>query len=187
MKRHINVIWLILVACFMGFMLAFPGWLSRELIAGLLSELGAMALIGYVLVSLLRPLLLMPSTPFILAGVILFPQWLFLVLVISLVGVVVGAYLVYSFPSIGSYDHILERKFPSKIALLKQKMQHKHAFWFVVGWSFFPLVPTDAVCYVAGVAKMSFNKMITALLIGEVPLVVMYVFVGSELGEWLRV
>jgi len=34
---------------------------------------------------------------------------------------------------------------------------------------------------------MSFNKMITALLIGEVPLVVMYVFVGSELGEWLRV
>ena len=108
-------------------------------------------------------------------------------LVISLLGIVVGAYLVYSFPSIGSYDKILERKFPSKIASLKQKMQHKHAFWFVVGWSFFPLVPTDAVCYVAGVAKMSFKKMITALLIGELPLVTMYVFVGAELGEWLRV
>ena len=66
-------------------------------------------------------------------------------------------------------------------------MQHKNSFWFVAGWSFFPLVPTDAVCYVAGVAKMSLRKMLTALLLGELPFVIMYVFLGAEIGEWLRI
>ena len=95
---------------------------------------------------------------FVLAGAISFPQWPLLVFAISLTGVVVGAFLVYSFPSFGGYDRLLEKKYPDKIANLKTKMQHKNAFWFVAGWSFFPLVPTDAVCYVAGVAKMSLRK-----------------------------
>ena len=106
---------------------------------------------------------------------------------ISLAGVVVGAFLVYSFPSFGGYDRLLEKKYPEKIANLKSKMQHKNAFWFVAGWAFFPLVPTDAVCYVAGVAKMSLRKMLTALLLGELPFVVVYVFLGAEIGEWLRI
>ncbi len=185
MKRHINVVWLVLVACIMGLLVAFPGWLSKESIVSFISQLGPMSLLGYLLVSLFRALLLFPSTPFILAGAILFPQLPFLVLTISVIGVVVGAYLVYSFPSFGAYDQILEGKYPEKIGLLKQKMQSRYAFWFVVGWSFFPLVPTDVVCYVAGLAKMPFRKMITALLIGELPLVTIYVFVGAELGEWL--
>ena len=37
-------------------------------------------------------------------------------------------------------------------------MQHQNAFWFVAGWAFFPLVPTDTVRYVMGVAKMSLRK-----------------------------
>ena len=110
-----------------------------------------------------------------------------LVFAISLTGVVVGAFLVYSFPSFGDYDRLLEKKYPDKITNLKSKMQHKNAFWFVAGWSFFPLVPTDAVCYVAGVAKMSLRKMLTALLLGELPFVIMYVFLGAEIGEWLRI
>mgnify|MGYP002265856823 FL=1 len=110
-----------------------------------------------------------------------------LVFAISIAGVVVGAFLVYSFPSFGSYDSLLEEKYPEKIANLKSKMQHKNAFWFVVGWSFFPLVPTDAVCYVAGVAKMPLRKMLTAFIIGELPLVAAYVFLGAEIGEWLRI
>jgi len=66
-------------------------------------------------------------------------------------------------------------------------MQHKNAFWLVFFWSFFPLVPTDAVCYVAGVAKMPLRKMLTALLLGELPLVAVYVFLGTEIGEWFRI
>jgi len=98
----------------------------------------------------------------------------------------VGALLVYSFPSFGKYDEYLEEKYPEKIAVLKEKMHSKYSFSFVVAWSFFPLVPTDAICYVAGMTKMKFRKMITALCLGEIPLVAAYVFLGAEIGEWLR-
>lgn len=187
MIKHLNTVWLVAVAVSLGMIVIFPEWLTHESIAQLLSQMGPMALVIYVLMSLSRSLLLMPCTPFVLAGAISFPQWPFLVFSISLAGVVVGAFLVYSFPSFGGYDRLLEEKYPEKIAFLKSKMQHKNAFWFVVGWSFFPLVPTDAVCYVAGVAKMPLRKMLTALLLGELPVVAVYVFLGAEIGEWLRI
>jgi uncharacterized membrane protein YdjX (TVP38/TMEM64 family) len=187
MIKHLNTVWLVVVAVILGMVVIFPQWLTRESVSQLLGQMGLMALIIYVLMSLTRSILLIPCTPFVLAGAISFPQWPFLVFVISLAGVVVGAFLVYSFPSFGSYDRLLEEKYPEKIATLKTKMQHKNAFWFVVGWSFFPLVPTDAVCYVAGVAKMSLRKMLAALLLGELPLVAVYVFLGAEIGEWFRI
>jgi len=187
MIKHINTIWLVLVAVILGTIVIFPELLTRESVSQLLNQMGSMALLIYVAMSLTRSILLIPCTPFVLAGAISFPQWPLLVFAISLAGVVVGAFLVYSFPSFGSYDRLLEEKYPAKIASLKTKMQHKNAFWFVVGWSFFPLVPTDAVCYVAGVAKMPLRKMLIALLIGELPLIAMYVFLGAEIGEWLRI
>jgi uncharacterized membrane protein YdjX (TVP38/TMEM64 family) len=187
MIKHLNTVWLIAVAGILGMIVIYPELLTRESISQLLGQMGSMALIIYVLMSLTRAVLLMPCTPFVLAGAISFPQWPFLVFAISLAGVVVGAFLVYSFPSFGGYDRLLEEKYPEKIANLKRNMQHKNAFWFVVGWSFFPLVPTDAVCYVAGVAKMPLRKMLIALLLGELPLVAVYVFLGAEIGEWLRI
>jgi len=187
MARHINTIWFVLVALILSLTLFFPQWLSRESISGFLDQMGAMAIVVYVLLCLTRSLLLLPSTPFILAGAVSFPQSLFLIALISFLGIVVGGFLVYSFPSFGSYDELLEEKYPAKIANLKRKMHSKYAFWIVAGWSFFPLVPTDAVCYVAGVAKMPFRKVAVAMLLGQTPVVAAYIFLGAEFGEWLRV
>ena len=187
MTKHVNTVWFVVVAVILLLMVGNPDLLHRESIAQLLNQMGSMALIVYLLMSLTRSLLFIPCTPFVLAGAISFPQWPYLVLAISLAGVVVGSFLVYSFPSFGSYDRLLHDKYPEKIASLKRRMQHKYAFWFVVGWSFFPLVPTDAVCYVAGIAKMSLRKMLSAVLIGELPLIAAYVFLGVEIGEWLRI
>lgn len=184
--KNLNQVWLCLVAIVLVSLLIFPDWLSRDSISELLNNFGAMALIVYIVLSLTRSLLMIPCTPFVLAGAISFPQWPLIVFVISFTGIVLGAFLVYSFPSFGNYDEFLEEKYPAKIAALKEKMQGKYAFAIVAGWSFFPLVPTDVICYVAGIAKMSFKKMVMALLIGEIPLVTTYVFLGVEIGEWLR-
>ncbi|SUZ55501.1 uncharacterized protein METZ01_LOCUS8355 [marine metagenome] len=184
--KNLNQVWLCLVAIVLVSLLIFPDWLSRDSISELLNNFGAMALIVYIVLSLTRSLLMIPCTPFVLAGAISFPQWPLIVFVISFTGIVLGAFLVYSFPSFGNYDEFLEEKYPAKIAALKEKMQGKYAFAIVAGWSFFPLVPTDVICYVAGIAKMSFKKMVMALLIGEIPLVTTYIFLGVEIGEWLR-
>jgi|TARA_Y100001949_G_C15933050_1_gene306559 uncharacterized membrane protein YdjX (TVP38/TMEM64 family) len=184
--KNLNQVWLCLVAIVLVSLLIFPDWLSRDSISELLNNFGTMALIVYIVLSLTRSLLMIPCTPFVLAGAISFPQWPLIVFVISFTGIVLGAFLVYSFPSFGNYDEFLEEKYPVKIAALKEKMQGKYAFAIVAGWSFFPLVPTDVICYVAGIAKMSFKKMVMALLIGEIPLVTTYIFLGVEIGEWLR-
>ena len=184
--KNLNQVWLCLVAIVLVSLLIFPDWLSRDSISELLSNFGTMALIVYIVLSLTRSLLMIPCTPFVLAGAISFPQWPMIVFVISFSGIVLGAFLVYSFPSFGNYDEFLEEKYPEKIAALKEKMQGSYAFAIVAGWSFFPLVPTDVICYVAGIAKMSFKKMVMALLIGEIPLVTTYIFLGVEIGEWLR-
>ncbi|MDD9959367.1 MAG: VTT domain-containing protein [Gammaproteobacteria bacterium] len=184
--RHINTVWLAIVAIVLLMLLVNPELVSRESISEFLSGLGTLALLVYILVSLTRAALMIPSTPFVLAGAISFPDMPIVVWIISAAGVVVGAFLVYSFPSFGSYDEYLEEKYPDKIAFLKEKMQGNYAFWIIAGWAFFPLVPTDAVCYVAGMAKMSYKKMIIPLLVGQLPLATVYIFLGTEIGEWLR-
>jgi len=185
--KHFNHIWFAIVGAVLVFLLAYPDWLSRESISDFLNGLGAMAFLAYILVTLTRAMIMLPCTPFVLAGGISFPQWPLPVLLISVAGVVIGAWLVYSFPSFGNYDEYLEEKFPDKIAVLKDRMNGPYAFWIVAGWSFFPLVPTDAVCYVGGMVKMSLKKMTAALLVGELPLIMAYIYLGAEIGEWLRI
>ena len=160
LRKHFNTIWLLLAAMMLLLLLLFPEWLSKDSIANFLAGLGTTALLVYLLLSLSRALLMIPSTPFVLGGAIAFPDMPVMVWLISVSGVVVGAFLVYSFPSFGSYDRFLQEKFPDKVVFLKEKMQGIYAFWIIAGWAFFPLVPTDAVCYVAGVVKMNYKKMI---------------------------
>ncbi|MEQ8954660.1 MAG: VTT domain-containing protein [Pseudomonadales bacterium] len=186
MLRHLNTVWLALGITLLIVLGLNPEILNRDTIAGFLAGLGPMAFTVYVLLSLFRAAILIPCTPFVLAGAISFPEWPIAVFITSVAGIVVGAYLVYSFPALGSYDEYLESKYPKQMVRIKEKMQSKYAYWFVMGWSAFPLVPTDAICYVAGIAKMPFRKMASAVVIGELPIVSLYIFVGTEIGEWLR-
>ena len=187
LHRHINSVWLCLVALVLGLLLLFPDWLTRDSISAYLAGLGSGALLVYLLMCMTRSLLMIPVTPFVLAGAITFPDLLMLVFGISLAGIVVGAFLIYSFPAFGGYDRLLEEKYPAKIALLKKNMHGKRSFWIIAGWSFFPLVPTDLICYVAGMVRLPFRKVVGPLMVGEIPLVTIYVYLGSELGDWLRI
>ena len=187
LRKHLNTIWLVLVAALLPLLLLFPGWITQDSIANFLNSLGTIGLLVYLLLSLSRAFLMIPSTPFVLAGAIAFPEMPLVVWLISATGVVVGALLVYSFPSFGSYDRFLEEKYPDKILFLKEKMKGEYAFWIIAGWAFFPIVPTDAVCYVAGLAKITYKKMIIPLLIGQLPLATVYIFLGTGFGEWLRI
>ena len=187
LHRHINSVWLCLVALILGLLLLFPDWLTRDSISAYLAGLGSGALLVYLLMCMTRSLLMIPVTPFVLAGAVTFPDLLMLVFGISLAGIVVGAFLIYSFPALGGYDRLLEEKYPAKIALLNKNMHGNRSFWIIAGWSFFPLVPTDLICYVAGMVRLPFRKVVGPLMVGEIPLVTIYVYLGSELGDWLRI
>ncbi|MFT6403588.1 MAG: putative membrane protein YdjX (TVP38/TMEM64 family), partial [Pseudohongiellaceae bacterium] len=94
MIKHFNTVWLVVVAALLLLLALNPTLVSRESISQLLGQLGTSALIVYILLSLTRAVIMIPSTPFILAGAISFPEMPILIFVISYIGVVVGTLLI---------------------------------------------------------------------------------------------
>ena len=185
MLKHVNVFWFGVIAVTALVLFLNPELLERERLARFISEFGTEAFIVYVLISLVRAMLLIPSTPFIFAGALAFPDWPLAVLAASMAGVFSGALLVYSFPGVGGYDERLKARYPKQIHFIRERMRGKSAWAVVIGWSAFPLVPTDLICYVAGLAKMPILRMAIAVQIGAFPLTAVYVYTGAELGTLL--
>ena len=73
---------------------------------------------------------------------------------------------------------LFERTHARRVRWLEQQMNQK-GFWLVVGWSAFPFVPTDVICYVAGTLRMHLGKFAAGVALGEVPIVGFYVWAGG--------
>lgn len=142
-------------------------------------------MIAYVVISLIRGLFLIPSTPFVLAGVVLFPESPVFVITVSMIGILFTAILLYYFSDILGFSKKLQQKFPKKMAKWEERLRSKHAIWIVTGWSFFPLVPTDLICYVAGIVKMPIQYLLIGITVGEILLIGCYVYMGVGLLEWV--
>lgn len=174
--RIINYLWVLAAAVVFVAWLLDPSLFTQDAIAARIEDWGRWMLAGFIGLSLARGFFLVPSTPVVLTGGVLFPESLPLIFVISLAGIVLSATAIYYLPGVGGYDDLLERKYPTQIIRVKRLLATPYAFWVVAGWSFFPLVPTDVICYAAGLLGMSYRRMIAALLLGEVPLVLGYLF-----------
>lgn len=179
--RVLTWLWLAVVLGVLVLWVVEPARFSQAAIARALGEWGAWAFAGFALVSLLRGALLIPSTPVVLAGGALFPRALPFVFLVSMGGIVFSATLLYRFPGFAGYDARLAAKYPAQLERLRVHLIKPRAMWFVALWSFFPAVPTDLICYVAGLVRMPYARMLLGLVIGEVPLVLTYVFLGTGL------
>ncbi|MFT5997747.1 MAG: putative membrane protein YdjX (TVP38/TMEM64 family) [Neolewinella sp.] len=153
--------------------------LTPEKIQEVVMQYGSIALLIYVFISMFRGFFLIPSTPFVLAGIAMYPDAPLLVITISMAGILFSATLLYYFSKRLGFSSHLEQKYSSAITATKELLSGNWATVFVAAWSVFPLVPTDVICYVAGVMKMPFYKMMLGLFIGEMVLVSAYVYLGK--------
>ena len=149
-----------------------------------LEKYASQLMIAYFLICLFRGMFLLPSTPFIILGALLFPGKLWLVFLVSLIGILSSAVILYYFSSYFGFDKYFKKKFPEKIDKIQGQMNSPKAFGLIVAWAAFPFVPTDLMCYVAGTIKMNFARMATAMIIGEIPLVYLYTFYTQKALEW---
>jgi uncharacterized membrane protein YdjX (TVP38/TMEM64 family) len=76
-----------------------------------------------------------------------------------MIGIIGSAAMIYFFSVEMEFDALLEKKYPKSIIYTKKQVE-KYGFWAVLFWSFFILVPTDVICYIAGVTRMNFYKFI---------------------------
>jgi uncharacterized membrane protein YdjX (TVP38/TMEM64 family) len=137
--------------------------------------------IVFLVLSALRGFTLLPSTPLVIAGTLLFPEQPWLVLGVSMSGIFISSSLIYFCSEALGFTEYFERKKQNAIDRIRRRLEHPLGLAFVALWSFFPFVPTDAVCYVAGTVRVNFPKFIIAVLFGELILCSIYVFSGSFL------
>lgn len=173
-------LWAITLLGILSMLVICPGLLTPEGIKMQVLKMGTAALFVYFGLSLIRGFFLLPSTPFVLAGVCMYPASPWTVIGISMLGIMTSAVLLYWFSDTLGFSTYLDRRFPKPIAKARKLLTGKYSFLVVAGWSFFPLVSTDVICYVAGLVKMPLQKMLLGLLIGEMVLVSSLVYIGRE-------
>ena len=186
LRRVILVVWTLVVLTGVGSYILFPRSFSAENIAAFLERFGSLIWVIYLVFSILRGFTLLPSTPLVIAGTILFPQQPFAVLVTSMTGILLSSTMIYYFSEFLGFDEYFEDHKPELTHKIKAKLEHPLGFVFVAAWAFFPLVPTDLVCYLAGTTRMDFREFIAAVGMGELILCVCYIFLGGTLlGHFL--
>lgn len=169
------VLWTGLVIVLSALYALRPELLEPERVVRTLRASGQSVLFGYVVLSVLRPFTLIPSTVLIIVGTLLFPDRQWFVAVSSLAAVVASAVLIYYFFEFLGLGDLFERKHAKHVRWLEDQMNRK-GFFLVVGWSMFPFVPTDVICYVAGTLKMHVGKFAAGVALGELPIVAFYVW-----------
>jgi len=175
-KKVFFGLWILLIVSFFVAYLYNPAIASPQYIRDLIEPYGKEMILVYFLLSMVRGLFLIPSTPFVIGGAMLFPDNLLLVLTISMVGVMASATALYYFSDLLGFSKYLEGKHSSKIDRWKERLQSRQSILFVLAWSVFPLVPTDLICYVAGIVKMPYRYMFIGVFFGELLLDIFYVF-----------
>ena len=175
----------VIIACITAFFL-HPEHFTAENIAAVLSRFKGEIWVVYSVLCILRGFTLLPSTPLVIAGTILFPEQPVAVVAVSLIGIILSSTMIYYFSDLLGFTDFFENRYPDFIHRTKRRLDHPAGFAFVSIWAFFPLVPTDAVCYAAGTSKMKFWKFILAITIGELALVGAYVYSGNYLRRLLQ-
>jgi uncharacterized membrane protein YdjX (TVP38/TMEM64 family) len=174
-------LWLAIIVTGIAAYVIDPSLFSAENIAAFLTHFQGEIWIVYFAMSALRGFTLLPSTPLVIAGTLLFPTQPFAVLAVSLGGILISSTMIYFFSEVLGIADYFERHKPEATHKMKARLEHPLGFVFVAAWAFFPLVPTDLVCYVAGTTKMNFVKFISAVLIGEAMLCSFYIWSGGYL------
>lgn len=118
-------------------------------------------------------LTIIPSTPFAVAGVLLFPP--LTAYMINLIGIITSSVIVYYFTQYLRLDTWLEAKYPAQIEKIKKALRKKE-LPIIAGWSFFPVVPTDLIIYVSSTLNIPFWKCALGVLVGEGTLNAFYIF-----------
>jgi uncharacterized membrane protein YdjX (TVP38/TMEM64 family) len=179
-------IWAALIIAAVLSFFVWPELFTPVGIAAFLAKFQNEALLIYLAISVIRGFTLLPSTPIVIAGTLAFPTALWVVLAISIVGIIVSSSLIYWFSDLLGISDFFETKKPAAVARIRRRLEQPTGVAFVFLWAFFPLVPTDAVCYVAGSMRMSFPKFILAITVGELILCSFYIFSGGYIIEMFR-
>ena len=186
LRRLIQILWIVTIAAGVISYIVSPQLFTAENIAAFLLRFQSIIWLIYIALSAIRGLTLLPSTPLVIAGTLLFPTQPWTVLAVSITGIFLSSSMIYAFSEYLGLSDFFESHKPELTHKIKVRLERPTGFLLVALWAFFPLVPTDLVCYLAGTTKMSYWKFIAAVLAGELILCSFYIFFGGAVLNYVR-
>lgn len=132
----------------------------------------------YLVFGCLRGFTLIPVTSLVLLGVVFFPPVPLFIL--TLAGILVSSASVYYFAEALHVDELLRTTHRDRLGRV-QRLLLRHGLPIIIGWSFFPLVPTDLICYLSGVLRIRLMTCLVGVAVGEGAICAIYIFLGDSL------
>jgi uncharacterized membrane protein YdjX (TVP38/TMEM64 family) len=171
-KKLAFYLWMLLVAGGITAYLLYPDEINILFLEDLSEEYHYIALCIYFLLLSARGLTMIPSTPLLLGGVLIFdPLELF---VVNMVGILSSSTIVYYFSKYLGFDVYFETKYDKYTQKIRNGLVDKE-LPVIVGWSFFPLVPTDLIVYIGSSLRIPVLKCLLGFFVGESVLNAFYI------------
>ncbi len=172
-KKKTFAIWVVFVAVVLTLYFLNRDRIDVDFLRGIVHNNRFLIIPFYLLILSLLGLTFIPSTPFAIAGVFLFDPNLAYFL--NLIGIITSSTIVYHFAGFLGLREAFESKYPKKTGRVRAALSRKE-LPIIIGWSFFPVVPTDLIIYVGSTLKIPLWKCLLGVLIGEGALNAFYIF-----------
>lgn len=148
-------------------------WFNIDFLEGVVAEHRIWAMLLYLFILATISIFLIPSTPFAVAGVVIFsPVEAF---ILNLIGILISSVVVYYLARYLGIKDIFETKYAEKLEKIKKALSKKE-LPIIIGWSLFPAAPTDLIIYACSGLNISLKKCLIGVLIGEGILNFFYIF-----------
>jgi len=177
LRRILTIIWAVGAAAAL-YVYFFQRELVEDLLNGAASTSFVVAGAVYLVLGCLRGFTLIPATSLVLIGVVFFPPWPLFAL--TLVGILISSTSVYYFAEAMHVDEVLRAKHAAHLARV-QSLLERRGLLIIIGWAFFPVAPTDLICYLAGVVRLRLSTVLLGVAIGEGAICGIYIFLGDSL------
>ncbi len=181
-RKAILILWVVLLTTAV-YIYAFHRDALQILLLRVSASPPGWAYVTYLALGCIRGFTLIPATYLVIAGMLVLPPLPLYVLTVA--GIIVSSAAVYSFAEAMQFDRFFERRYGPQVARLRALMLHRE-LPIVIAWSFFPIAPTDLVCYVCGALKVDLKKCLLGVTVGEGAICAIYIFVGGHALSWFR-
>ena len=85
--------------------------------------------------------------------------------------------MIYQFSDILGLDDYFASNVKNKS--IQEKIE-KYGFFAVAFWSFFLILPTDLICYIAWAVRMNIYKFLSAVALGEGFIIAIFIYGGRD-------
>jgi uncharacterized membrane protein YdjX (TVP38/TMEM64 family) len=169
-------LWLGLIICCLSLYALRPNLFEPENIRQFFSTNLWSGLAVYFIISTLRGFTLIPSTPIVLAGILVFPPLhLFLV---NQLAVYSSSAILYYMTRYMRFDNFFFTHYPQQVERLILLLR-KRELPIISLWGFAPFIPSDMIVCICSVLRISIWKTLIGVSIGEGVICAIYIFGGA--------